>query len=619
MNEQRFYNELKGIFCLRTNKSKKPQMIYFVVYIDGVQYKLSCGVKVYPSQWYKGIAEESNRLSKLDNNNNKMVNDKLSAISSRFSAFKSYLCNCNDKVTDMGGLLKQYIYDKVMTKKINVCGLFDEAFDSYYKNRNTKESSIEDYKRKLEKFKEYVKGLAKPEIVLNQKGFMEWWKWLKENSADSQKNPTMELVFRLLKNIRENHSDLKLSFFDMPSKVQPKNTREEKREGKPLSKEEVEAIAEYEPKNNNEKKAKLFFLIGCYSGVRSCDYIRLQKSKDEIKGGYEKKVEEGKLYYVIKPKKTDRNKQKKAIITITPELHNVLEEAKEYIYQARGASEELKKYIKDKDKRLLTTTYTRLLRNICKSINKANSLLFSKKVRVDKKNKKTGKMESCEVPAYEAISAHWGRHTFVHQCKLNGILDEQIAEKIGDEVEMVKNTYGYLNTDERVKKMNKMEKEVESVKNERNINTIKDKASCLLNGLFAYDDIMGMIDLQKFGANIYRSAKLKNVVFKIKRTFKINEWNNIIKAAKNENLDRVKDIDMFIWNISRYFCDANIYMIYQYKLEKLGLLDRKKYTEEDLHMIWEQEDADAEAYYYSKDGQLEQWENEQEKIKNELK
>lgn len=155
MNEQHFYKEIEAHFCLRTNKTKKPEMIYLIVRIDGKQYKLSCGVKVYPNQWHKGIAEESNLLSKRDNANNKIANKKLTEILERFSKFRHTLCSCDDIITDMGKLLKSFIYKENKTmvkdvKKVNVLDLVNEAFENYYKGRQTKPQSIADYKKKLD-------------------------------------------------------------------------------------------------------------------------------------------------------------------------------------------------------------------------------------------------------------------------------------------------------------------------------------------------------------------------------------------------------------------------------------------------------------------------------------
>lgn len=153
MNNQHFYNEIKAHFCLRTNKTKKPEMVYLVVHIDGRQYKLSCGVKVYPSQWHKGMVEESNLISKRDNVNNKIANERLMAVLKSFAEFKEYLCNNDCSGMDIGTLLKSHIYkDSLAVKKIrterwvekSVVTLIEEAYDEFYtiNNPSVKASSV---------------------------------------------------------------------------------------------------------------------------------------------------------------------------------------------------------------------------------------------------------------------------------------------------------------------------------------------------------------------------------------------------------------------------------------------------------------------------------------------
>lgn len=216
MNEQKFYKEIEAHFNLRTNKSKKPEMVYLVVRIDGRQYKLSSGVKVYPQQWRKGVAEESNFLCSRDNKNNKIANEKLTVLKKRYSEFISYLCNCDNEITDMGDLLKQFIYKdmnrKNSKKEKNVLDYINEAFVSYYSKRTATEQSKKNYKRSIEKyFIPYVKSLNDDSInVLKQEGFSKWAKWLKEQTTDIVVNYTLGLFARLIREIIMTHPNLGL-------------------------------------------------------------------------------------------------------------------------------------------------------------------------------------------------------------------------------------------------------------------------------------------------------------------------------------------------------------------------------------------------------------------------
>ena len=109
--EQIFIKELNGNFNLRRPKSTKPTPIYYVVYMDGIQHYFATGVKVYPSQWdkKKQIAVVSNTQSKLDNQNNGIVNSKLNLFTQNLSDYKSYLCNNPQDLCRAGELLNLFL------------------------------------------------------------------------------------------------------------------------------------------------------------------------------------------------------------------------------------------------------------------------------------------------------------------------------------------------------------------------------------------------------------------------------------------------------------------------------------------------------------------------------
>ena len=135
--EQIFINELKGNFNLRRPKSTKPTPIYYVVYMDGIQHYFATGVKVYPSQWdkKKQIAVVSNTQSKLDNQNNGIVNSKLNLFTQHLSDYKSYLCNNPQDLCRAGELLNKYMNKSMKNKNININGtdILLSALEYYYK------------------------------------------------------------------------------------------------------------------------------------------------------------------------------------------------------------------------------------------------------------------------------------------------------------------------------------------------------------------------------------------------------------------------------------------------------------------------------------------------------
>ena len=90
-------------FNLRQRKQNKPTLIYAVFCFDGKQYKISTGLKVYPSQWnrVKQIATISNGLTQLDNRNNAIINRKLVGILTKVDEKKGYLCENVDSINNI--------------------------------------------------------------------------------------------------------------------------------------------------------------------------------------------------------------------------------------------------------------------------------------------------------------------------------------------------------------------------------------------------------------------------------------------------------------------------------------------------------------------------------------
>ena len=73
-------------FNLRQKKIDKPTIIYAVFMWNGVQHKVNTLLKVYPSHWdsKSQSATVSNRLTELDNWNNRIINEKISSIIERY-------------------------------------------------------------------------------------------------------------------------------------------------------------------------------------------------------------------------------------------------------------------------------------------------------------------------------------------------------------------------------------------------------------------------------------------------------------------------------------------------------------------------------------------------------
>ena len=157
MNAQFFINEIGCKFNLRKPKSEKPTNVYFVARVRNKQIKLSTGVRVYPDQWNvkKQEAYISCRLTELDNENNTIVNEKISKLKLYFSEYKQYLCDHPEEIEHRAIiLLKQYIYKDTMKKQKGRPATF--IMKQIIEEKDIEESSKDQYGVNIDKFKRFL-------------------------------------------------------------------------------------------------------------------------------------------------------------------------------------------------------------------------------------------------------------------------------------------------------------------------------------------------------------------------------------------------------------------------------------------------------------------------------
>lgn len=418
MNEQHFYSEIKAHLCLRTNKTNKPEMIYLVIRIDGKQYKLSCGVKVYPKQWHKGVAEESNLISKRDNVNNKIVNEKISEVLDSFSKFKQHLCTCDCEGLDMGKLLRSYIYkDSKMVKNINgknVVTLIREAYEEYYSinNPNVKESSVKQNKSILKHYVKFIEGLGRErqKEAFTRNGFLLWRKHIldKVNNVNEKfgvitANNYGQLIANLINNVLYNKHNLNVEKVYWAAL---KDTREKQEVGHfELFPEELSKIKElvFDARKANgtikredakNEQYRDLFILQTLCGLRVSDLKKL------IEEDYRIDEEEGQLYYIIETKK----KGSTAYVMQTEELDRYL------------------KIVRNSEVRQFKEQYYNCrIKTICERacLN-----------RVIERKDSTGKDTVCK-PLYEVVTSHCARYTFVRQKYQEGYTEMEIAKMVG--------------------------------------------------------------------------------------------------------------------------------------------------------------------------------------------
>ena len=292
---QFFPEELRCTFNLRKPNDKKPTNIYMVVRMNGKQYKLTTGLKVYPSQWNKRkeLAYISEILNITDNDNNAIVNKKISDFKKSFLDFIEYLCSHPDEM-DIE-LLKRYIYKDniIMAKKkqtnLNVCLIISKEVD---KDMNISEDSKNNYYNYLNWFDRFLKdkGISFSSFnEINSQIFKDYQIYLR-NVTDARTKDG-KLSVRYINNCVKSLYQ-RLGTYIVPLGIMERvnlininvpviNDKTEDY-GIALRDDEIIKLWNYQCENEKETVIRDLFILNCLTGQRISDTQKIGDNVDEI-------------------------------------------------------------------------------------------------------------------------------------------------------------------------------------------------------------------------------------------------------------------------------------------------------------------------------------------------
>lgn len=427
---QEFLAERKFHFNLRKPKGRKPTPIYFVVTIGRKQYKLATSVKVYPEQWDNAlqVAIESNTISRLDNKNNRLANERLEQVKAYYSEFIDYLCSQEDTPTDLIGVLKSFIY-KDMAKKnpneINVVRTIQDAFNYYY----TVISQVKDSTRKIteDKLKTFIayieeKRLTNSVKVFSQVGLNDYKAYLvtlmdKEGKiGKGHINALCQLIERLINNVLVvNNEYQKYSFTPVKYvKLEDKRLQDDICRF-PLFANEIQAIKDCKTLTEKEQEYRTIFLLQCASGQRVSDILQV------LRGNYEEK--DGVITLQTIKKGTYSQ------IYLTDEIKGYLQEVKQI---------KLVNLIK-----FLEQEYNKTIKDICQKAGLNRVIKW-----------KDSRGKSFENPLWQVVVSHDARHTFITNKVKEGVPYETLCLMTGHaDDKMIKSVYANLTKEDKREKV----------------------------------------------------------------------------------------------------------------------------------------------------------------------
>lgn len=511
MGRQIFINQMQCNFNLRQPKANKPTNIYLVVYLNNKQVKLSTGVKVYPEHWNirKQQAYVNARLSKLDNNNNTIANDRLSELKDMFLEFKHYLCEHPTDIDNSITILRTRIYKNTMTteiKKKSATTVMKEIIDAKQAASSTKGQQ----KLNVGKFERYLKenNISDTWESMNLNTFESYQKYLVDNGRGSVtiRNIIQNTLFPLLKKVSKRVDipftwyDSNLNSFEFVKDESNKELASNKKVT--LTEEQLKQLYDYpitgtELQVRKRTEIRDLFVLQCLVGQRVGDMQKFFNGDNE-------KDEEEDTISIIQQKTKAR-----AIIPLTPL-------AKEIISKYQNT--ELK-YYKPSNSNLNAE-----LRIIAEEAGLNTPVTFE-----DKDGKQVK-------PLFELVHTHTARHTFITIMCRRDIPKETIIIATGHEdTKMIDKVYSHLSNKDKAQKVStafkkKLDGDIFSMgKMETNsLNEAKPTNDATNN--ITFDTLL---DTQFFASKINKAVKLQSQVGHLKNG-KLCSYDNEITSLISE-------------------------------------------------------------------------------------
>ena len=511
MGRQIFINQMQCNFNLRQPKANKPTNIYLVVYLNNKQVKLSTGVKVYPEHWNirKQQAYVNARLSKLDNNNNTIANDRLSELKDMFLEFKHYLCEHPTDIDNSITILRTRIYKNTMTteiKKKSATTVMKEIIDAKQAASSTKEQQ----KLNVGKFERYLKenNISDTWESMNLNTFESYQKYLVDNGRGSVtiRNIIQNTLFPLLKKVSKRVDipftwyDSNLNSFEFVKDESNKELASNKKVT--LTEEQLKQLYDYpitgtELQVRKRTEIRDLFVLQCLVGQRVGDMQKFFNGDNE-------KDEEEDTISIIQQKTKAR-----AIIPLTPL-------AKEIISKYQNT--ELK-YYKPSNSNLNAE-----LRIIAEEAGLNTPVTFE-----DKDGKQVK-------PLFELVHTHTARHTFITIMCRRDIPKETIIIATGHEdTKMIDKVYSHLSNKDKAQKVStafkkKLDGDIFSMgKVETNsLNEAKPTNDATNN--ITFDTLL---DTQFFASKINKAVELQSQVGHLKDG-KLCSYDNEITSLISE-------------------------------------------------------------------------------------
>ena len=579
--ENQMFLDFNLRFNLRQTKQNKPTIIYAVFVWQGVQYKVNTLLKVYPSQWDNKTqtATISNRLSKLDNHNNIIANQKISFIYSEFNDKKHYLCNKleADIVKEIATIINPtYKHRKMKSNKKRITDVLnDMAYQHEDKSADHYLFSVKVFKKFLDK-----EGLEDDISILNGDLLNRYQQSL---VYEKKAIKTISAYIRNLKTLinfanKDKSLNLKIDITALEILKDKRSNEQKKSKQVPLSENQLMDIYNLQGLSGREEEARDLFICQSLLGQRISDMPKI------FKGDYTTNFHEDGLETIsFNVQKTGEE----ATLFLFPIAKEIIQKYRDKKFNHFDLFETDEKKVTNIERMINSD-----LKEVCKKAGLTSEINYT--VQIGDKVKTERK------PLYELMHTHIARHTFITlMCQMGIDKDVVIIATAHTDIKMINEVYLHETASDKGKKL------IKSLQNSSHnsilFNIGKSKCSDdLINNLFAYDSFITIIDLMHSNNDVFHLDSTKQAIKTIKDISKLNSY------SKDADISKVADLEQVIFELSYYFRDPLLYSIFKHKEHYFGLKVDVPSTEE-VEAMFALEDIERPKKQIQAD--IEAWEN----------
>lgn len=475
-------------FNLRQCKQNKPTLIYAVFCFDRKQYKISTGLKIYPSQWNreKQIATISNGQTQLDNRNNAIINRRLIAILTKVEEKKGYLCENVDSISNIFQEIKFVINpnSRNMVRQVKQVAttILSQMIEKYIepKSQSLYIHSISSFKKFLKEkgFEDNLASLDVDLLTTYQEYLCE--KRLQFKTIHNYEGAIITLIYKANKD-RDIKANINLTGYERIQDMRSKEQRKSKQV--PLTEAQLLSIYHLTNLSQEDEEARDLFLCQSLLGQRISDMPKIFKGEYIVSS-----LRSGDEVISFNVQKTGEE----AVLYLFPIAMEIILK-----YRNKG----LKFYnILSDDEKIIKRAENKLnqsIKRICRKANLDSDINYTEQIGKKIVSKKT--------KLYKLIHTHIARHTFITlMCKFGVPKDNVIIATAHTDEKMINDVYLHETVDDKGKRL------VESIRNIKGSvlfqlkstpNPIQEKSESSANSNFNYEamkaDILAKKELEE--------------------------------------------------------------------------------------------------------------------------